>query len=465
MSTSTKTSLDPKALQSRLAELLEKHDVPGAALGVLHRGEVIEVAAGVLNLNTGVEATPDSVWQVGSMGKSWTATVLMQLVDEGKVELDAPVKTYLPDFKVADPDVTETVTIRHLLTHSSGIDGDHFEDTGRGDDTLEKYVASCASLGQTHPLGATMSYCNTGYSVLGRVTEVITGKLWDEAMRERLFVPLGLTHTGTLLEDVIQWRVAVGHSSPNPGDPKEVTPALLPRCTGPMGGVLSTVGDVLTFARLHLEGGRGPDGAQILSEASAAAMQERQVEVPDPFTLGSHWGLGWILFDWDGHRLFGHDGNTLGQSAFLRIVPEADAAITLLTNSRGGHHELYVDIYSEILSELIGTVVPPIPQKPDAPPDVDVSLYAGTYARLAITIELEPADGELAGTITLSGPLAEMVPDPVTKVRLTPVDRETFLLYEEGDDDNPSPGVFYAFDGDVPGYLHTGARTHPRVSG
>ena len=102
------------------------------------------------------------------------------------------MRTYLPEFAVADPEVSAAVTLRHLLSHTSGIDGDNFADFGRGDDCLERYVESCASLEQTHPLGATMSYCNTGFSILGRVIEVVTGKVWDAVMRERLFEPLGL---------------------------------------------------------------------------------------------------------------------------------------------------------------------------------------------------------------------------------------------------------------------------------
>ena len=200
-------------LRDRLAALVAEHDVPGAALGVLRDGEVTAVAAGVANLRSGVEATPDTVFQIGSQGKMWTATVLMQLVDEGLVDVDAPVRTYLPAFRVADPDVSAAVTLRHLLSHTSGIDGDHFADFGRGDDCLERYVESCSSLEQTHPLGATMSYCNTGFSVLGRVIEVVTGKVWDAAMRERLFEPLGLTQTSTLPEEAIMLRAAVGQSS------------------------------------------------------------------------------------------------------------------------------------------------------------------------------------------------------------------------------------------------------------
>ncbi len=119
------------------------------------------------------------MFQIGSQGKMWTATVLMQLVDDGLVDVDQPVRTYLPGFAVADPEVSSAVTLRHLLSHTSGIDGDNFADFGRGDDCLERYVESCATLGQTHPLGATMSYCNTGFSILGRIIEVVTGKVWD----------------------------------------------------------------------------------------------------------------------------------------------------------------------------------------------------------------------------------------------------------------------------------------------
>ncbi|HJP65381.1 MAG TPA: serine hydrolase domain-containing protein [Actinomycetota bacterium] len=464
MSTSMKASLDPDLLRARLEEQIAKHDVTGAALGVLLRGEVATVAAGVVNLNTGVEATPDTVFEIGSMGKSWTATVVMQLVDEGLVGLDAPVRTYLPDFRVADPEVSESVTIRHLLTHSSGIDGDHFQDTGKNDDALERYVASCGSLGQTHPLGATMSYCNTGYSILGRVIEVLTDKVWDQAMRERLYEPLGLTHTATILEDSLPWRLAVGHASPKPSDPKEVTASLLPRSAGPMGLIRSTVDEVLAFARLHLDGGRGPDGKQILSAETVSAMQQPQVEVPDPYTLGSHWGLGWILFDWDGHRLYGHDGNTLGQSAFLRIVPEADLAITLLTNARGGHHQVYEAIYSDLLTDLVGARVPAIPTLPATPPDLDLARYAGTYERLSVRLDLAVEDGGLAGTVTLTGPLTKLIPEEewVTKLSAKPIDETTFLFWDEGEDD-PNPGVFYDFEDGVPRFLHTGARTHPRV--
>ncbi len=230
-------------LQQRLDELRAKHHVPGASLAVLENGDVTTAASGVLNLDTGVEATVDSLFQIGSITKVWTTTVIMQLVEEGLVELDAPLRTYIPDFRVADEAASEGVTIRHLLTHASGIDGDNFSDTGRGDDALEKYVATCANLRQVHPLGATMSYCNTGFTLLGRVIEVVTGRVWDTAMRERLFTPLELTHTATLPEDVLRFRAAMGHINPT-GKEQVTAPAWgLPRTAGPPGGISSTAAD------------------------------------------------------------------------------------------------------------------------------------------------------------------------------------------------------------------------------
>ena len=293
--------MDQQRLQTRLAELIEKHKVPGAAVGVLHNGEVTEAAAGVINRNTGVEATTDTLFQIGSMSKAWTATVVMQLVDEGKLDLDAPVRDVITDFKVADEDVAAKVTLRHLLSHTSGIDGDHFQDFGRGDDCLEKYVAATAELDQTHPLGATMSYCNTGFSIAGRMIEIITGAGLGPGDARELYAPLGLTHTNTLPEEALLFRTAAGHIKLAPKEPEIVAPMwMLPRVCGPMGLINASVGDVLVWAKMHMDGGKAPDGT------AGAVREERQgdagaqIAVPDPHTLGSHWGVGWILMDWDG---------------------------------------------------------------------------------------------------------------------------------------------------------------------
>jgi CubicO group peptidase (beta-lactamase class C family) len=205
---------DQQHWQERLAALAEKHDVVGATFAVAQGEESLTAATGVLNIRTKAPATPDSVFQIGSISKVFTATLVMQLVDEGLVELDAPVVTYLPDFRVRDEKVSRTVTVRHLLTHTSGIDGDLFLDTGRGDDAVEKYVAAMADLGQNQPIGATMSYCNSGYTVLGRLVEVLRNATWDAVLHERLLAPLGLVSAGTLPEEALLYGAATGHLRP-----------------------------------------------------------------------------------------------------------------------------------------------------------------------------------------------------------------------------------------------------------
>src|SRR5512140_3520813 len=128
------------SLAGTFTEAAQRYRVPGASLAVALGDEQVELATGVLNAVTGVETTTDSVFQIGSITKLFTTTLIMQLVDEGRVTLDEPVRSYLPELSFADSVATESVTLRHLLTHTSGIDGDFFLDTGRGDDCIERYI-------------------------------------------------------------------------------------------------------------------------------------------------------------------------------------------------------------------------------------------------------------------------------------------------------------------------------------
>jgi CubicO group peptidase (beta-lactamase class C family) len=454
-------TVDISHWRERLALLADKHGVPGANLAILSDGEIADTAYGVLNLRTKVEATPDSLFQIGSISKVWTATLVMQLVDEGLLDLDEPVVKYLPEFKVADAEVTKTVTSRHLLTHSSGIDGDLFLDTGRGDDCVEKYVAACAELKQNHPLGATMSYCNSGYTVLGRLIEVLREKSWDAVLRERIFAPLGLASAGTLPEEALLFRAAAGHVTP-PGQEIQVTSVWgIFRSAGPAGLIHATARETLAFAQLHLADGVTADGTRILSAESARAMRVPQVAVPDIYTLGSHWGLGWILMTWDGHEVYGHDGGTLGQSAFMRIVPDAGVAVCLLTN--GGHtQDLFRDLFNEILGELAGISLPERPEPPAVPPTVDLSPYVGRYAREGVELTIEADDDHLVGKVTMTGALSQALGDQEQPpIEIRPVDGELFVG-RSPDDESWTPFVFFTLDGRQ--YLHMGARATPKVA-
>jgi dipeptidyl aminopeptidase/acylaminoacyl peptidase/CubicO group peptidase (beta-lactamase class C family) len=461
-----RSRIDAGHWERRLAALAQRHRVPGTVLGILRLrpgrdDELVEAASGVLNLSTGVEVTTDSLFQIGSISKVWTATVAMQLADEGLLDLDSPVAEVLPELRLADPDATKQVSMRHLLTHTSGIDGDVFTDTGRGDDCLERYVSGLADVTQNHPLGATWSYCNSGYVLAGRVIEKLTGDTWDQAIATRLVAPLGLKHTVTLPEEVLLHRAAVGHVNGN-GDELARTPAwMLPRSVGPAGLICSTAADVLAFARLHLTGGLAPDGTRLLTQPAAAAMAELQADLPDKYSRCDSWGLGWMRFAWDGRNLIGHDGNTAGQSAFLRLLPEEGLAVALVTNG-GNTRDLFEDLYREIFAALADVHMPRPLSPPAVPAAVPWQQYTGTYERASVRLEvLAGGEGPVLRT-TATGPLAKLSPEPVQEHALVPVGPGLFAFRE------PrlltwTPVTFYELrTGEK--YLHSGLRATPKVS-
>ena len=458
--TDTTAATDPTAAHwaARLAELATRNGVPGASLGILHRGRLIaEAATGTANLDAGIEATTDTVFQIGSISKVWTTTVAMALVDEGVLDLDAPIVSVLPEFRTADQQLTDGVTLRHLLTHTSGIDGDFFADTGRGDDCLEKYTALLADVRANHPLGATLSYCNAGFTLLGRVLERVTGVQWDELMRERLFRPLGLTHTVTLPEEALRFRAAHGHV----GDPPAVAPMWgLMRSAGPAGLICSVPREVLAFAQLHMDGGTTAEGAKVLSVESATAMQTPQFKVPDPYMLGHAWGLGWLLDEWDGQPVYGHDGGTIGQSAFLRVLPDDDLAICLLTNG-GDTLGLYRALFREIAQEVAGVTMRIPLDPPTDPVPVDPGDYVGVYERLSSRIEIVERDGTLVMCQQPTGDLAELLEETGSEAPMVPVEPGLFLVQRPGFQ-GWFPVVFYTLADGTP-YLHHGARATPKV--
>ncbi|MBL7252910.1 serine hydrolase domain-containing protein [Paractinoplanes lichenicola] len=453
-------TIDTEHWNRRLAEIAERHDVPGATLGILHEGEIGEAAYGVLNLRTGVDVTTDSLFQIGSISKVWTTTLVMQLVDEGKLQLDAPLVDVLPELRLSDPGVTAKVTMRHLLTHTSGIDGDVFTDTGRGDDCLEKYVAGLADAAQNHPLEATWSYCNSGFSLAGRVIEKLTGGTWDAAVRERLVAPLGLTRTVTLPEEALLHRAAAGHVT---HDGKQTVAPVwaIPRSAGPAGSIISTVADLLTFAKMHLDGGVSPGGARVLGEASVAAMAEHQVELPDKHTLGDSWGLGWERADWAGHRLIGHDGNTIGQAAFLRILPGRGFAVALLTNGGNGA-KLYEELYREIFAELVDVPVPHPLGPPSTPVEVDPTPYVGVYERASIRQEISVGANGPVMRVSITGAMAELLQEQPTDYPMVAVAPDLFVC-QDPETGNWVPATFYELPTGEK-YVHFGARATPRCA-
>ena len=448
-------------LQQKL-DGLTRQLIAGASLAVMLGDDVREAASGVVNIDTRVEATPDAIFQIGSITKVYTATLVMQLADEGRIDLDAPARTYLPELHFGDASATDAVTVRHLLTHTSGVDGDFFDDFGRGDDCVERYVDACERLPSLFAPGTMWSYCNAGFVVLGRIIERLTGTTWDGALRGLLLDPAGLHATVTLPEEALMFRAAAGHFL----DPSlSVTRAPrwdMPRSQGPAGSnVCATTRDLLAFARLHMVGGVTADGKQLLSPAAVCAMQESQATLPpQPGAAADHWGLGWMLFDWSGRRVVGHDGGTIGQQSSLRVLPDERFAVALLTNTSPSGGALAEFLMSWLFKETFDIDVPPRPQPPEHAPKVDAAPYTGVFEKLGARTTLEVSDGALYATAANTGPLP--LPD-MPAARLYPVDASLFL------EAAPFPGYFTPvtfsdFDGEGrPRYMFTASRVSRRV--
>jgi CubicO group peptidase (beta-lactamase class C family) len=442
---------------ARLAELAAATHVHGAALGIWANEQETLVAHGVLSTATGVAVTPASLFQIGSITKVWTAAMIMQLIEAGRLSIDATVAEVLPGVRLGEPDVSGDVTVRHLLTHTSGIDGDIFADTGRGDDCVARYVGGLAGAVQTHPVGAAYSYCNSGFVLLGRIIEMLDGRIWDVSLRRRLIEPLGLTQTVTLPEEAIMHRAAVGHRE-RPRSDEPVPAWALPRSLGPAGLITASAHDVLTFARMHLDRGISQDGARVLSEKSVAAMQRPQFPIPQGGAEPGSVGLAWQLSDWDGGSVFGHDGGTVGQSAYLRADPEHQVVACLLTNASNGD-PLYQQIIGEVLAEYAGLERPTAPEPlAGAAAGSDLARHAGRYERTSRRYDVSLRDGQLHAVLIATGELAAVRDSEPEELDLYPADATGSNFVCRSHDDEPWTAVSFGRLADQTPYLYAGGR-------
>ncbi|MFC7547737.1 serine hydrolase domain-containing protein [Plantactinospora sp. GCM10030261] len=435
-------------LQALLAESAERLGVPGAAVAVGAGGELIEAATGVVNRDTGVATTPDSVFQIGSVTKVWTASLVLQLVAEGVVELDAPVRRYLPTFGVLDATASDSVTVRQLLSHTGGFEGDLFEDTGRGDDALGKLITWMrGNAGQVHPPGARHSYCNSGFCVLGAMVAELRGGTWEAVLRERLIEPLGVTHMAMFGEEAVLFRAAAGHV----GDRRTVVPRWqMPRSNAPAGSTpCAAPRELVAFGRMFLADGLAADGTRVLPAGTFATMRQPQVTLPAMGGRSAYaWGLGFMLFEWDGVPVVGHDGGTPGQSTCWRIVPDRDVVVAISVNG-GDAGPLIDETLAAVLAETAGIRVPARVRPPDTPAEASPD-HAGIFEGPIERYEVKLATGGLDITVIPKGFAAEMGDERKT-VRVLALGDNRYVAAEP--DQGVHPVIAFLENGR---YLYTG---------
>ncbi|HEX3466721.1 MAG TPA: serine hydrolase domain-containing protein [Candidatus Elarobacter sp.] len=419
--------LSAAAFTELVHDIAQRRHIPGLSAAFERGGEQQRASHGVLNVETRVEATGDSIFQIGSVTKVFTGTLVMQLVDDGRVELDAPVRRYLPDLRIAGAPIDDAVTLRLLLAHAGGIVGDVFWDTGRNDDALAIFTERCSELSYLTKPGAYFSYCNSGYNLLGRVIEVVTGESWEPFLRRSLLEPLEIP-AAVHPEETLRFRTAIGHTVDAEGEATITSTIYLPRSGDPAGSRLSmSASSLLKFARLHLQDGVAPNGTRLLSERSARAMRELVIALPVDIVGPTGYGLSWQVYDGWQPRAVGHDGATMGQSAFLRLVPEWDAAVSMLTNASSA---TTIDAFDELVRAVLASMGDTrIPVKPTAASSlsVDASRYAGAYETYMSRIVVSANGGETLD-VAVSARNNESLGDvPDRRLVLRPVGDGRFL--------------------------------------
>jgi CubicO group peptidase (beta-lactamase class C family) len=404
-----------RALQDVVSNLATELQVPGVTVGLLGDGEEHYAFHGVTSVENPLPVDDRTLFLCGSTTKTFTATALLLLVDEGRIDLDDPVRNHLPDFRVEDEAAASSVTVLQLLNHTAGWDGDFFKSTGDGDDALARYVEAMAGLRQLAPPGAVVSYNNASFAVVARLVEKVSGLPYEVAVRTLVLEPLQLEDTMFFSRELMTRRCAVGHQRLQDGG-IAVQPYGLPRADNGVGGLATTARDLVAWARFHLEDGR----------SVVRRMREPTAEAPG-WSSGDAVGLSWLLDDVAGLRVAGHGGAMPGQLSMFKMVPERGFALVACTNAHptGGafNERLMRWAWETVLDAPIAepeTVVRSAEQ---------VQPFCGVYETVANIVTVAPHDDG---------------------VSLEVVDRPEVLqeLGIDPEQEPPVPFVFRAGDGD-----------------
>ena len=425
---------------------MREFGVPGVAIGIFDNGTLTTRGLGVTNVDDPLPVNDHTVFPIASISKTFAATMVMRLVEQGKLDLKAPVRTYLPDFRVADEAVSRDATIWHLLTHTGGWEG-QISGPERGEDTLRNFVATVMNTNmQVAPPSAAWSYNNAGFSVAGRVIETVTGTSINRAVRDLVFTPLGLAHAGTTAGDFIVNRFAAGHQHRGDAPPRVQRP-FSPSTSVTAGGVGLCITDLLTYATFHLGDGTAANGERVLTRASLQLMRTAQLHKQ---STDDDIGLAWHLRNVGPIRVAAHGGTLAGHNLLLEIVPERNFAIAILTNSNNGWR-LIQDVERAALKAYHGASfapnqaishrgvvetlahVEPIARQPDLTP------YVGRYLRPMNAVVVRAEKGRLlmrvepnGGTPQAETPLAFYGPDRAIVVEGP--DRDQSVEFVRADD-------------------------------
>jgi CubicO group peptidase (beta-lactamase class C family) len=380
-------------------EIMAEWQVPGLAVAAVRDGEVVlSRTYGLRDAELGLPVTTRTLFALGSVTKTFTTTGLAILAEEGRLDWDRPVWTYMPDFELMDRDAGRRITPRHLVTHSSGLPRHDVLWYAEAFDRREMF-RRLRFLEPTKRLGTTFQYQNLMFMTAGMLAGRLSGTSWEDFTQRRLLDPLGMTGTRLSLAGfLLSPDIAMPHF---PGDEGRVPIALLDTDgIGPASSVYANLEDMTRYLRFHVAAGRLGE-RRLLSARAIAALG--RVEVPfaapsgprDLWTRG--YGLGFYVASYRGQRMLRHGGAIDGYLAWFSLLPEDRLGVVVLSNLSGGNpvpRLVTLNLYDRLLgleplpwverrrqAEQARQAVPPEqpPEGPGFPPRFGLESYAGRY--------------------------------------------------------------------------------------
>lgn len=332
---------------------MAEYRVPGVGLGIVKNGQVVARGFGVTNVDDPQPVTADTVFTIASISKTVTATAVMKLIEQKRADLKAPIQNYMPGFRVQDEQTSREVSFWHLLTHTPGWEG-QLSSEDRGAEALAHFATTILrDLPQLAPAGAVWSYNNAGFSLAGRLIEIITERNIHQALRELVFAPLGMTRSFTRIADSITHRVTLGHREQN-GRTQVIRPYQSTSGTT-AGGVMTSISDLMRYAQFHMNDGTAGDGKPFLPKALLQEMQAPQLRKN---STDDEMGAGWHLRRVGGVLTAAHGGTLNGHCLLLQLVPARNLAFTILTNHSDGWR-LVQDVEHAILKRYENLALAP----------------------------------------------------------------------------------------------------------
>jgi CubicO group peptidase (beta-lactamase class C family) len=369
-----------KVIDDYVGDQLDDLRMPGAALGIVKDGEIVHIQAFGDADEDGNAVTAKTPFKIGSMSKSFTALAIMQLVEAGKIQLDAPVEQYLPYFRVADPEASKRITVRHLLNQVSGIPTSagmsYMSRTDMGDDALEREVAKSKDVELTHDPGTTFQYSNRNYTTLGLLIKVVSGQSYEDYVHEHVLAPLAMNQSFAHLADARSHGLATGHqywfNRPLPGGGLSENRAITPT-----GLITASVEDMCSWLIVNLDHGEY-NGTRVLS---AAGIDQLHTGVA-PMGNNSRYAMGWYETDLEGAPIVTHNGDPGDFHSTMVISPSTGWGVVLLMNGSNGQARLDIPAYG-VMAQLIGV---PTPDMPNSLTDFTTLIVLSALAIVVIQI-------------------------------------------------------------------------------